>query len=234
MVNWRWYVGPGLSGENLWCRGDVVSDGERIKVVRFQLDGRTYYRKESCNERFGRLLDRIFGGGQWCSVPEQEARTLGQLVTEGFRVVPVVAAGSVFRFGIPVKGVMVTEGLDFPLLEDVLGIDCELWRRYGYLVGRLHACGFFDDCRAKDLLLDDGELVLLDREKSRTGNSWNYRTALKSLRRTLYRNQRSGIRANEQADMAFWQGYSKGARLQEGQWKLLRERVSFSSGYGGR
>lgn len=233
-MNWRWHVEPGLSGEKLWCRGDVVSDGDRIKVVRFHLDGRTYYRKESCRERFGRLLDRVCGGGQWCSMPEQEARNLGLLVSEGFRVVPVVAAGSVFRFGIPVKGVMVTEGLDFPLLEDVLGIDCELWRRYGYLVGRLHACGFFDDCRAKDLLLDDGELVLLDREKSRTGNSWNYRKALKSLRRTLYRNQRSGIRANEQADMAFWQGYSKGARLQEGQWKLLRERVSFSSGYGGR
>ena len=122
---------------------------------------RTLYRIESFNGRFVRLQDRIFGGVQWGSVPGQEARTLGQLVTEGFRVVPVVAAGSVFRFGIPVKGVMVTEGLDFPLLEDVLGIDCELWRRYGYLVGRLHACGFFDDCRAKGFLLDDGEFALL-------------------------------------------------------------------------
>ena len=113
-MNWRWYVRPDLSPEALLSRGELVSDGTRVRVVRFQLGNRTYYRKEACGERLGRLLDRVVHGGVWCSMPEQEARNLKLLERDGFRVVQVMAAGSVFRKGMPVSGVMVSVALDAP------------------------------------------------------------------------------------------------------------------------
>lgn len=233
-MNWRWYVRSDLSSEALLSQGEVVSDGARIRVVRFQLTGRTYYRKEACGERLGRLLDRVARGGGWCSMPEQEARNLMQLEKDGFQVVPVIAAGSAFRYGVPVFGVMVSVALDAPLLEEVLGTNGELWFRYGGLVGRLHRCGYFDDCRAKDVLLDGQDLVLLDREKSRTDNHWSYRNALKSLKRTFYRNLRSGICPDEGAAKAFWAGYRAGVGLSSEAVGSLQQQISFSARDGSR
>ena len=224
-MSWRWHVSSGLSQKELWCQGEIVSDGDRVKVVRFEVDGCVYFRKESSSEQFGRLLERVTAGGSWCSMPEQEARNLNQLDSEGFCVVPVVAAGSHFRFGLPVKGVMVTAALDAPLLESVLGENPELWLGYGKLVGRLHCRGYFDDCRAKDVLVDHGRMVLLDREKSRSGKRWNYQNALKSLRRTSYRNQRSGIQADAGALAAFWAGYAEGAKLDDEKLRMLQQKM---------
>lgn len=233
-MSWQWHAGPEFSQEGLWSPGEVVSDGERIKVVRFHLDGRDYYRKESCGERFGRLLGRVARGGGWCSMPEQEARNLEQLACDGFRVVPVVTAGSFFCSGVPVQGVMVTAAVEAPLLEDVLGQRCDLWKKYGGLVGSLHCRGYYGDCRAKDVLLDGDELVLLDRENSRSGSSWICRKAVKSLLRTSYRNQRSGIKAGDQSLEAFWQGYSESAGVKKEQLQLLRQQVVPSASDGGR
>lgn len=224
-MSWQWYAEPEISQEELWSPGDVVSDGKRVKVVRFHLDGRVYYRKESRGERFGRLLDRVARGGGGCSMPEQEARNLEQLAYDGFLVVPVIAAGSFFCAGMPLQGVMVTAVVDAPLLESVLGLQVELWRKYGGLVGSLHDHGYYDDCRAKDVLLDGDKLVLLDREKHRSGGGWNCRKAVKSLLRTTYRNQRSGVKADSQSLEAFWQGYAEGADVKKEQLQLLRQQV---------
>jgi hypothetical protein len=238
-VNWRLNV-PGALGDEqvaqlLQAPGEVVSGKPgAVQVVRLQQDGQVFYRKQAPAEPVSRLLARFLRAGHWCSLPELEARTLQQLKTQGFSVIQVLAAGSAWRWGRPVAGVLLSAALEADSLEHRLQHADDSARllmahAYGALAGALHQAGGFDALRAKDILVDRaGQLVLLDREKPLGRPGWHARRAARSLQRAWFRNRRSGLVLDAAGMQAFWSGYAQGAGISDATLATLRRAVEAS------
>src|SRR5690606_14975387 len=214
-MNWRLSV-PGALGDEQVARllqapGDVISGKPgAVQVIRLYQEGRVCFRKQAPAEPLPRLLARFLRSGHWCSLPEMEARNLQQLKTHGFAVIDVLAAGTAWRWGRPVAGVLLSAALDADSLEHRLNHADDsarllLANAYGALAGALHQVGRFDALRAKDILVDSaGQLVLLDREKPLGRPGWRARRATRSLQRAWFRNRLSGLVLDAPGMQAFW------------------------------
>lgn len=225
-MNWRLSV-PGALGDEQVARllrapGDVISGKPgAVQVIRLHQEGQLFFRKQAPAEPLARLMARFLRGGHWCSLPELEARNLQQLKTHGFAVIEVLAAGTAWRWGRPVAGVLLSAALDADSLEHRLNhADASarllLAHAYGALAGALHQVGGYDALRAKDVLVDDaGQLVLLDREKPLGRAGWRARRATRSLQRAWFRNHRSGLVLDDAGMQAFWAGYGEGAGISD-------------------
>lgn len=110
------------------------------------------------------------------------------------------------------------------LLANVFEVSSESERRIlmehaGELAGRLHARGFFQHPRLKDLIrTPEGELTVIDRESGRPWpRRFSSRLAMTSLARTARRTLRDGHRLGPASASAFFEGYSRGL---ESRWPM--------------
>lgn len=189
--------------------GEVVSGhAERTRVMRISLDGVELFFKVCCADRVATVLRRNLRAHSWCTTPELEARNLLHLSSLGFDVIPVLAVGSDYTAGFPRVGFMLTEGLRGESLELRLQQTDSpaLWEAYGALVGRLHKCGYYEPLRAKDVLLVDDRMVLMDREQPPVRVSG--RRAGPALKRMVARNSRSRLIMSDAAADQWLAGYT--------------------------
>lgn len=181
-------------------------------------DTQQFYLKRLGREPAPRLLKAVLSGHRPLSGPIRELTALRQLRKAGFAVMEPVAWGEQRQFGLPVAGFLAVRGVAgadaAQLFETLRGAErLALLAEVGGLVGRLHAAGFFQVVRLKDLIRDrhSGEFVLIDRE---TGKPWPTRfsrhRAIASLARAGRRTLRDGHRFGPASLRGFLTGYAQG------------------------
>lgn len=218
----------GRKGEELFRQllavpGETVSGSAgKTQVRHLDIDGVDLFFKVSFADPASAVLRRNLRARSWCATPELEARNLLHLSSLGFDVIPVLAAGSGYRMGFPQAGFMLTEGLAGESLELRLQQTDSpaLWEAYGALVGRLHGHGYCEPLRAKDVLLVDGRMVLMDREQPPVRLGEKRVTA--SLKRMVARNVRSGLTMSDTAADQWLTGYAAQAGSRHVAQKALR------------
>lgn len=189
----------------------VSGEGTTTHVYRGKHLGDDVFLKVSLRERWKVLAPRLLSARAWCSSVELEARNLLELKRAWIPVIPVLAQGTRYRFGVPVAGLMLSRAVKGESLEDVLN-DAHseqdgMAEKYGRIAAMLHRLGGYEPLRAKDFMVDEGGLVLLDREKPLGLSGWNEKRAMVSLERAWYRNRRSGLRLNRHQSQAWIEGY---------------------------
>ncbi len=178
--------------------------------------------------------------GRW---PTSEARRESVATTQrweaGFPVARLLAWGELRHWGWPCAGFVLTEGIDGPMAGDALSrLDADgraaLCARIGDLLGRLHADGFFDVLRAKDVILaqagaGDGrwspsDPVLIDREDAplRAGR-FRARHAVAALALCRDKQLRKGPRLSRRESVAFADAYLDAIRCR---WSPTREELA--------
>jgi hypothetical protein len=74
-------------------------------------------------------------------------------------MIPVLAYGTEYSWGIPKRGFMVSLGVKGEGLNTILKRNeanaSELWERYGEMCASPHAAGCMEPLRAKDLMVDE-------------------------------------------------------------------------------
>lgn len=232
-MSWKILYAKGMEGSEvtdlLACRNEVISgEGTATVVYRGRWQGRDAYLKLAHRERWRVLAPRLWGARAWCSSVELEARNLLRLQAEGIPVIPLLAWGSRYQCGIPVGGVMLSQAVAGSSLEDALmeerADSLGLASRYGVVAGRLHQLGGYEPLRAKDFLVAEEEVFLLDREKPLGAAGWQGKRAMTSLERAWYRNRRSGLRLQEGQIRAWLEGYGAAAGL-NAQWATRVEGI---------
>lgn len=204
---------------NLLACGDEVISGEGTATVvcRGRWQEKAVYLKLARRERWRVLAPRLWRARSWCSSVELEARNLLRLQAEGIPVIPLLAWGTHYEFGLPVGGLMLSQSVAGRSLEDALMEKREdslgLASRYGVLAARLHQLGGYEPLRAKDFLVSEEKVFLLDREKPLGAAGWQGKRAIISLERAWYRNRRSGLRLKEGQILAWLEGYGTAAGL---------------------
>jgi len=154
--------------------GTVVEENSLRDIRRLSLNGITLYLKRTRVEKVNSALESYCRGRLAHSRPFKEMMLSHLLAELDFDVAEVVAAGEELRFGVPVKGFIIT--------REVPGQDlAQVYRRaeqaernnimaqFGALLGRLHSHGFFGSTRLKDIIGSDNpdgslKLTLIDRE----------------------------------------------------------------------
>lgn len=98
------------------------------------------------------------------------------------------------------------------LFENACGLERnQLMEQVGELIGRLHAKGFYQPVRLKDLICAEQGLVLIDRETSKPWRSFFWkRQCVVSLARAFRRTIRDGYLFGVGSTRAFLQGYQRG------------------------
>ncbi len=143
-----------------------------------------------------------------------------------------VAWGERRRFGFPLDGFLVVrkvQGDEVAALFD--GMDESRRRRLmeevGQLIGRLHAKGFFQPVRLKDLILTEAGLVLIDRATSKPWPTrFSRQKAAESLARAMRRILRGGHKIGASSASAFLRGYHSGLVVcRNVPWTLLRRDI---------
>lgn len=179
-------------------------------------DGSVFYLKQTGREPFMYYLRMLLCGHIPCSGALRELKMLQTLRRAGFMTMEPVAWGERRRFGFPVSGALVVrevrgrEAAD--LFEHADGPDRRiLMDAAGRLVGQLHAAGFFQPVRLKDLIRTEEGLVLIDRETSKPWKSFFLRKkCINSLQRSARRTLRDGHEIGAGSIVAFLKGYRQG------------------------
>ena len=204
--------------------GDMVScASDRRKLYRLSLvdrDGQRqcFYLKRMTGEPAIWLLKSLLAGRRPYCGPIRELQLLTALRSAGFAVMRPVAWGEARRNGLPQGGFLVVAEVQG---ADVAGLSATLpsperrglLRGVGQLIGRLHAAGFFQPVRLKDLIREEPsqQLVMIDRE---TSKPWPVRfsrqRALTALARTARRTLRDGHRFGPAGVRDFLEGYGEG------------------------
>ncbi|MQX52700.1 BUD32 family EKC/KEOPS complex subunit [Alcanivorax sediminis] len=197
---------------------EVVSGkGTMTQVYSGQYQGRDVFLKVSSRERWKVLIPRLCLARAWCSSVELEARNLLRLRDAGIKVIPILGHGTRYTLGVPAYGVMLSAAVAGISLEDVLMSDvpcrAEMAERYGRIAAMLHKLGGYEPLRAKDFMVNNEELILLDREKPLLAPGWRETRAMTSLERAWFRNQRSGLRLSPPLASAWVKGYCGEAGL---------------------
>ena len=204
--------------------GEMVSAPlDRRKLYRLVLaaaEGRQecFYLKRMTGEPIWWLLKAAFYGYRPHCGPLREWQMLTALTRAGFPVMQPVAWGETRRFGLPTGGFLVVaevKGRDVATLATELpsAERLDLLRKVGFLVGRLHAKGFFQPVRLKDLIRDEsqGRLVMIDRETSKPWPTrFAQKRAVEALARTARRTLRDGHRFGPASFKSILSGYVQG------------------------
>ncbi|KGD64398.1 hypothetical protein Y5S_02453 [Alcanivorax nanhaiticus] len=197
---------------------DVVSGkGTLTKVYSGKYQGQDVFLKVSSRERWKVLLPRLCLARAWCSSVDLEARNLLRLREAGITVIPILGYGTRYTLGLPVCGVMLSAAVEGVSLEDALMSDdparIGLAAGYGRIAAMLHKLGGYEPLRAKDFMVNNEELILLDREKPLLSPGWREARAMTSLERAWFRNHRSGLRLTSPLTSAWVAGYCGEAGL---------------------
>jgi len=185
--------------------GEMVScPRDRRKLYRFSLNGQEevtgrFYLKRMSGEPLLWLLKALFLGHRPHCGPIRELHMLSGLDRAGFAVMQPVAWGETRRWGLPTGGFLVVsevQGRDVADLCVTLSYTekLELLHGVGRLVGGLHAAGFFQPVRLKDLIREEpgNRLVMIDRE---TSKPWPARFSTQRAVAALARTARRTVRA---------------------------------------
>jgi tRNA A-37 threonylcarbamoyl transferase component Bud32 len=139
---------------------------------------------------------------------------LGHLRKAGFAVADVAAAGEETRFGVPVASFILTPEVPGAGLAETLAASEDDQRRQlvgqlGEQTAKLHLAGFFTPLRCKDVICsDNNEWVLIDRETRFPGPiSFSAKNAVKSLKRTFWRERENAAAWDELALAGYCEGY---------------------------
>jgi tRNA A-37 threonylcarbamoyl transferase component Bud32 len=197
----------------LACGDEVISgEGTTTAVFRGRWQERAVYLKLAHRERWSVLAPRLWAARAWCSSVELEARNLLRLQAEGIPVIPLLAWGTRYVFGLPVEGAMLSQAVAGMSLEEALmesrSDRLDLAARYGAVAGRLHRLGGYEPLRAKDFVVAGDGMFLLDREKPLGVSGWREGRAMTSLDRAWYRNRRSGLKLTDMQVTAWLEAYS--------------------------
>jgi len=209
-----------LDDFELWMSGELgelVSKSGSSEVRRVVLDGEELYLKRRYDESAIRLLESVCFMRLPMSGAIRELAVVQALASAGFPVMEPIAWGEARVACIPKKGFLVVRGLPGRSLAEVYqGAEADerigIMSRLGELLGRLHAAGFFQPLRLKDLIQgSSGEWTLIDRECARPWRKrFSQRSAVTSLARTARRTLRDGHTMGHCAVRAFLDGYLKG------------------------
>lgn len=212
---WRYRPDP-LDLETLLKEaGTPISGaGTTTRVHALEIGGEPFFLKVSEPESLKSLLPRLWKARAWCSSTELEGRNLQWLAGQGVAVIPVQTLATRYRFGLPVAGFMLSRAQPGAPLEALLQSAPSPWRSelaeaYGALCAQLHGLGVYEPLRAKDVIVDRHQLILLDREKPPGRPGWHKQAALRSLERAWYRNRRSGLVLDATRSEAFVRGYCR-------------------------
>lgn len=214
------FLHQGLDGFEPWMNramGEVISVARGREVRRVEVAGETYYVKRRRDERLSRLLALVLFGTRPISGPLREFRMLRAMADHGFRVMEAAAWGEARWLGIPRMGFLVVRSVPGNHLAQVYRDGSaagrvRLMESLGKLTGRLHAHGFFDHLRLKDLIEDeDGQLTMIDRESRHPWpRRFSVKAAMTALARTARRTLRDGHRMGPATTKAFLKGYREG------------------------
>ena len=161
----------------------------------------------------GKLLPGKIGAQQ--AIQENDA--VPPVAELEFDVAEVVAAGEELRFGIPVKGFIITREVPG---QDLAQVYCtaekdernNIMSQFGALLGRLHSHGFFGSTCLKDIISSgspDGalELTLIDRE---TRNPYRKHTTREKVIARLLFNIRRQAQQGEIFTVSEWESFTEG------------------------
>ncbi len=221
------YIAPALepqfaeSGLNSF---DALMEGSG-KVQRTVLrDGSVFYLKREEGEPvWKKCVPMFLRGLRPHSGPLREVRLLQLLRANGFLAMEPVAWGEQRLLGIPLRGFLVVREVKGEELADLFdrsnGYERQqLMKAFGRLTGRLHAKGFFQPVRLKDLIHTDAGLVLIDRETSKPWRSLFFPQQCRdSLTRAIRRMIRDGHHIGAGSACAFLHGYRRGVAER---WKI--------------
>lgn len=176
--------------------------GREIRVI--DIAGQRFFLKRSGIESIVRSLPMVFFGLRPCSGALRELRMLRCLKESEFDVMEPVAWGE--------KSASLTKHRGFLLVRNVDGVEAKkylksaspgeqrlLLEKTGELTGRLHAAGFYQAIRLKDLIWSENRLVQIDRE---TLHPWKTRFSRKRCINALERGIRRTFR--EEHQLTLW------------------------------
>ncbi|MGD9874223.1 MAG: lipopolysaccharide kinase InaA family protein [Kiritimatiellia bacterium] len=211
---------PQSADAAFWLDGEIgtllsIGPGGR-ELRRVEAGGRVFFLKRSGRESLLKHWFSILHGGRPLSGALREKRMLEQLRARGFAAMEPAAWGQERLPGFRARGFLLVRKVNGEELAELFDKSPGLRKRElmtaaGHLVGRLHARGFLQPVRLKDLILSGGELVLIDRETSKPWPGlFSRRRAAKALARSLRRMHRDGHRPGAGSLYAFLQGYRQG------------------------
>jgi hypothetical protein len=158
------------------------------------------------------------------------------LENSGIPVMRILASGEERRFGLPVRGFILSEGVHGKSLHEIFmngGTETRLQiaSAFGSFVARLHVAGFFQIVRLKDLIgsVPSGSttqslsLTLIDRAACKTGKKffWPW-FCLQSLHRGFRRMKRDGIVFDSGLEKAFAAAYVEAVSKK---WKITPQEL---------
>ena len=210
----------GFEAFESWMRcaeGESVSRGRSGDVVRLNIGGEAFFLKRRHGESPMAMIGMLLHGHRPLGGAMREVRMLEQLSSCGFDVMQAAAYGERRRWGLPYESFLLARAVTG---ESAAGIyqnvgpmaRRDLMQRIGMLTGQLHAAGFFDHLRPKDLIVEpDGTLTLIDREcRHPWPKRFSRRHALRAIARTVRRTLRDGLRFGPATARAFLNGYRDG------------------------
>ena len=221
-----------FEAQGLCSFADFMNAGNQKIQQLTQISGGVFYLKRVGPESLKIHLRTLLCGRSPHSGALRELTLLHSLRHAGFQTMEPVAWGERRRFGVPLDGFLVVrkvQGKEVAALFD--GMDGSHRRRLmeetGRLIGRLHAKGFFQPVRLKDLILTEAGLVLIDRETSKPWPvGFSRRRAAESLERAVRRTLRDGHAVGAGSAAAFLRGYHSGlAVCRNVPWTLLRQDI---------
>ncbi len=189
--------------------GELLDDSEgsrQLRRISIFSNGqpRQLFLKRIGREPLGTLLRMLVFGRKPRSGPLREKMMIDALASAGLPVMRALAWGEERRFGLPVRGFLLVEGVRGTDLADLFTAGSAVERRslmhaLGKFVGRLHGAGFYQPVRLKDVFCetthegneDSYSFVLIDRESSKP---WPSRSSLRRCINSLARAYRRTIR----------------------------------------
>jgi tRNA A-37 threonylcarbamoyl transferase component Bud32 len=219
----------GLEGFDAWMNsapGTVVSHGPGREVIRLHISGESFFLKRRRGESTVAMAGLLVHGHRPMCGALREARLLEQLEAGGFPVMKAAAYGERRVWGMPQEGFLLVRAVPGQLVADLYqkaepAARFALMARVGQLAGKLHAAGFFEHLRLKDLIAGpDGTLTLIDRESRHPwAKRFTRRHALRAIARTVRRTLRDGLRFGPATARAFLNGYREGVAQH---WRVTR------------
>jgi hypothetical protein len=211
--------------------GHTMSREQTRSMVRISLDGRTFYLKRMHRQTLANSLWILCTGEKPHGTAYREMLHVQELRKAGFDAMEVAAAGEFRRLGMPGESFLMThavEGEDLdPFYRSAPGAQQkEIARRFGELLGKLHASGFYSRVRLKDVLIGPGNALadrpftLIDRETRHPyPRAFSRRKSISLLAAAASRHHRMGIDVRPEVVKYFLSGYVVGV---SGRWNVGR------------
>lgn len=222
------FLANGLDNFEIFQTGDLgkvlswKKSGWEVRRIVLHGEGgpEGFYLKRTGNGFDLRPFSAIFSGCRLHCAPLRELAAIRLLQQKGFAVMDPVAWGERRRYGLPACGFLVVREVCGDNVAQLYASSrgparLALLEEVGQLTGRLHAAGFYQVVRMKDLIREgkSRQLVLIDRETTKPWLSrFSKKQAVATLARACRRTFRDGHRFGPATLRHFLAGYSEGVK----------------------